>query len=443
MSANHQTTSIAELTAILLVRLGFLWLLVFIALLLPSDDVAFYTFMGMAFIVTIPYSLWLRNRVRIAQFAPLQFLVDLILVTGLVYYTGGIQSDLTLLYPLVIISAGIVGSPKQAAEITILAVATYTLMVTLLNNHMIVEYLPAEASLSIQHPYKAVLLRSTMFALFGGAGIYVAKRCNFSNEQKKDLKKTTSTLLRNIPAPALLLDREGTILFANQPVELLLKTDEAELCGTLFAEWCLTGKAPIADKYGNTAYVACKKSDPVPVAFRSLDFQLQKTALFDVEGSTNEEIDVTLITLSDISKALEQDRQLHKVERITAATRIAGEMAHEIRTPLTAISASIQLLRNYEEKATSADWLPRSPRRVDRRELFDHIEDASQRMNDVVKNFVDFAEFSPADLLSIIKLDSPEENQGYIAQLNTLGRDTKNGQNTDSGRRPDNPEFIE
>ena len=59
MLVHSKTTSAAELTAILLARLGFLWLLVFISLLLPNDDAAFYAFMGVAFIITIPYSLWL------------------------------------------------------------------------------------------------------------------------------------------------------------------------------------------------------------------------------------------------------------------------------------------------------------------------------------------------------------------------------------------------
>ena len=133
------------------------------------------------------------------------------------------------------------------------------------------------------------------------------------------------------------------------------------------------------------------------------------------------------------AQALETRRQLKKVERITAATRIAGEMAHEIRTPLTAISASVQLLRHYEDRTTSADWLPNSPRRNDRKELFNHIEHASKQMDTVVKNFVDFAEFSPADLLSIIKLDSNTENKSYIGHLNTVGRGYHDGQNSDCG----------
>ena len=60
-----RTASWPELATILAIRLlvltGFL---VLIALILPSDDIAFYTFMAFAFIITIPYSLWLRNKIK-------------------------------------------------------------------------------------------------------------------------------------------------------------------------------------------------------------------------------------------------------------------------------------------------------------------------------------------------------------------------------------------
>ncbi|MEE9367676.1 MAG: histidine kinase dimerization/phospho-acceptor domain-containing protein [Pontiella sp.] len=443
MITQQKTTPLPELVAILLARLGFLWLLVFISLLLPNDDAAFYAFMGVAFIITIPYSLWLRNKLRASQFAPLQFIVDLILVTGLVYFTGGIQSDLTLLYPLVILSSGIVGTPKQAAEITLLAIIIYTLMATLLSNRMLIEYLPEETTLHTHVSGLAMFLRAILFVFFGAASVYVAKRCSYIQKHQSDLTETADSLLHNIPVPALLLDRDGHILFANQPACSALNADLEHLSGTTFLELCAENNEPIPEKYEKSAYLGYRNEVPFPTSYSSQDFRILKSALNIPNPRTNEEIDVTLLTFTDISLALKTDRQLKQMERITSATEIAGEMAKEIRTPLTSISASIQLLRLYEDKATSADWLPNSPRRKDRKELFDHIENASQRMDDVVKNFVDFAEFSPADLLSIIKLDSTEENQGYIDHLNTLGRGLKHGQNTDSGRRSDDSQLTQ
>jgi len=437
---NH-TTSWPELTAILLARLSVLWLLVLVSLMTPHDDAVFYAFMGIAFIITIPYSLWLRSKLRSTQLAPLQFLVDLALVTGLIYFTGGINSDLTLLYPLVILSAGIVASPKQAAEITALGILVYVLMVSMLSQDMLVEYLPEGKEATVQSIYPAIILRALVFALFGAASIYVSKRCNYFNQHNRDARNTAQALMGNLGA-GLLLDRQGHILFASPGACELLQASEEKLSNRKFPELCVPEPHPISERYGQSAYLAQKDAPPLPVVYHSADIELPATAIPGLEKG-EETIDATLLVLSNLSRTLELERQLGQVKRITAATRIAGEMAHEIRSPLTTISASIQLLKHYEKNTTAKDWLPNSPRNKDRMELFEHIMGASEQMDAVIQNFIDFAEFSPADLLSIIKLDSIDENEGYIGHLNTIAKGFEHGQNSDSGRRSDNSKLVE
>ena len=433
MTDPAKTSSWPELTAILLARLGVLWLLVFISFLLPGDGTAFYAFMGIAFIITIPYSLWLRSRVRTMQFAPLQFIVDLVLVTGLVYFTGGLHSHFTLLYPLVILSAGMVGTPKQAVEITILAIAVYSLMAVMLSNSMIVQYVPAQTVFDMGSSWVSVLARNLVFASFGAASVYIAKRCNFIHAHERALTETTFKLLGSIPVPALLLNSEGRILFANAPACTALNTTDPVLCTKRFSELCHKDGEAIPESFGRSTRLKREAKPPLPVSFTARDMQIAENALLGPEARSNTDITITLLLFTDITDALKTARQLQKIERITRATRIAGEMAHEIQAPLATLSASIELLRHYEDKATAADWLPSSPRRNDRRELFDHIEDASARMCGVIRNFIDFAEFSPQDLISIIKLDSIAENLGYMDHLDTTGRGLRDGQNSHSG----------
>jgi two-component system sensor histidine kinase PilS (NtrC family) len=442
LKEKHQTTSIPELLAILLVRLSFLWVLVLVSLLMENDDAVFYAFMGIAFIITIPYSLWLRSKMRTAQFAPLQFIVDLVLVTGLIYFTGGMNSDLTLLYPLVILSAGIVGTPKQAAQITFFGIIIYIWMVTMLSQNILVEYRPAGQTLESHPLFPALFLRIFTFICFGLASIHISKRCNYMNQHEDDAKKVTETLINTIQAGILILDSQGHILLANPTACQILDHSQDDLLNQTFTELCTPEKHPLPESYGTTAFIKRYNLAPLPISFRTAPIKLAK-ATRPESFPQSLESEFTLLTFLDISRNVDLERQLEQVERITAATQIAGEMAHEIRTPLTAISASIQLLKHYEEKATAADWLPNSPRRKDRTELFEHITDASDQMDSVIKNFVDFAEFSPADLLSIIKLDSIDENKGYIGHLNTIGRGFENGQDTDSGRRSNDTEFIE
>ena len=403
MDNSNPTVSWPELTAILLARLSVLWLLVLLSLAIPANDAAFHAFMGVAFIITIPYSLWLRNKLRSTRLAPLQFLADLVLVTGLIYFTGGINSDLTLLYPLVILSAGIVAPPWQAAKITALGILIYVLMVAVLSQHMLVEYIPEGKEAGVQAMYPVIFLRVFTFALFGAASIYISKRCRYFNQHDRDVRNTAQALLENLGAGIFLLDRQGQILVANPAACKLLRTSAERLSSRTFPELCVSGSCPIPEHYGQSTYLQRTEVSPLPVSYRSADVELPATAIPGIEGN-EETVEATLLVVSDLSHPLELERQLAQVERITTATRIAGEMAHEIRTPLTTISASVQLLRHYEEKTTPADWLPNSPRKKDRIELFDHIMGASEEMDTIIQNFIDFAEFSPADLLPSLSL---------------------------------------
>ncbi len=401
-----------ELTAILLARLGFLWLLVFVSLLIPKDDVAFYAFLGFAFIITIPYSLWLRSKLRTSEFAPLQFVVDLLLVTGVVYFTGGTHSNLTLLYPLVILSAGIVGTPRQATEITALAIVTYALMATMLSNRMLVEYIPADSAFRLGSASSALMIRCLTFALFGGVSIYISKACNYIATQETELSTTTAALLQNIPSPALLLEASGRILSANQEICSLLGETEENLCSLDYTILCAEGMEPLPLSYGKSVYLCCKGGATLPVAYNSKDFEILENALHASKGRKHTTCSVTLLTFNDLSQTIETEKQLEKAKQLHSAARIAGEMAQEIRSPLTTLSASVQILQSYEQDSTAVDWLPNSPRRKDRTEIFGHIEDASRSMDAMVKNFIDFAEYFPADLISIIKLDSIIKNEG-------------------------------
>jgi signal transduction histidine kinase len=351
-------------------------------------------------------------------------------------------SDLTLLYPLVILSAGIVATPRQAAGITLLGILIYLVMIAMLSQNMLVEYLPEGKEAGLNTIYPAIAMRVFTFALFGASSIYISKRCGYFRQPDQDVRKTAQTLLENLGVATLVLNRQGEILSANPLACELLRATEQELASRKFPDLCVSVNQSIPDHYGSSAHLVRTDGPPLPVSLYSADITLPAAAL-NQPKEKQESCSITLLCFSDISHPLDLEHQLRKVERITAATRIAGEIAHEIRTPLTSISASIQLLKHYEEKATAADWLPNSSRKKDRIELFDHITGASEQMDAVIQTFVDFAEFSPDDLLSIIKLDSNPENKGYIGHLNMKAKGLENGQDSDRGRRPDNPQFIE
>jgi two-component system sensor histidine kinase PilS (NtrC family) len=430
MSRLNHISPWPELTAILLGRLSVLWLLVLASLTIPHDEAAFIAIMGITFSASIPYALWLRSKMDSMPLAPQQFLVDMLIIIALITFTGGIDSELTLLYPLMILTAGIVALPRQTVHFTLLSILSYLLMTVAVPKNPV----PLQVSATNGWPgmFPILLMRIFTFSLFGAISIFISNRFRYSNGLVPEAAVTLRTLLSNLDTGILMLDREGWILSANPAACALTHTSAEHLSVRKFADICVSGLKPVPEHYGTSAHITRMDGPPVPVALRKADVSLPAAALpdgADQEGSS----EITLVVLHDLSRNMALEHQRDQIEQVTAATRVAGEMAHEIRTPLTTISASIQLLQHYEKSASARDWLPNSSRKQDRLELFSHIMGASEKMDTVIRNFVDFADFSSDDLLSIIKLDSNRENLGYIGHLNTSAKGLAHGQNSDSG----------
>jgi two-component system sensor histidine kinase PilS (NtrC family) len=432
MGRLNPTAARAELTAILLTRLSVLWILVILNLAIPPDGAALYAVLGIAFTVTIPYALWLRSRVHANRLAPQQFMVDLVMISGLIYLTGELHSGLVLLYPLVILSAGIVSTPPQAARITVLGVLVYLLMAILLLPGMPTAPAASAGTAPAGPMYSTICAHTLLFVAFGAASVYISSRYRYLRRDSRNPGRLLQATLDHLDAAVLMLDREGFILSANPAAGRLLQCSPDQLLQRTFAGLCVTELRSPPEAYGPAAWLERTHAPPVPAAVNRTEATLPDAAVpgLDDRGETAK---VTLVVLHDLSPLLELTRWLDQMERTTAATRMASEMAHDIRTPLTTISASVQLLHHYESHPAGSGRHPQDSLSGDRTELFEHILSASEEMNTVIRNFVDFADFSPDDLLSIIKLDSNGENKGYIGHLNTRAKGFKHGQNFNRG----------
>ncbi len=168
-----------NLVRILAIRLAVLSVVLLSAsFLLPNYGGAFHAFVGLAFLMTVPYSLWIRDHVRLHEFAYLQFLGDLVVVTGLVYFTGGTGSALILLYPLVIVGAGIVTPGLRAMQIAVLAVLSYAVMAVLSIERVLVPYSgDIGGGVPVAQQVTVVAFHCLAFLLFGAVSMFLSRRC--------------------------------------------------------------------------------------------------------------------------------------------------------------------------------------------------------------------------------------------------------------------------
>jgi signal transduction histidine kinase len=382
--------------------------LIVLSFVLKQDSIAFYAFIAFSYIITIPYSLWMRNQDRMRQMAPLQFLVDLVFVSGLVYFSGGMQNDfLILLYPLIILSAGIILPLKQTIQITVLAVISYTLIVLLMSQNILVQVSSAAAP-NRMTTFGEITLRIAIFIFFGIASAYVSRRCDYISKKEKQFRDITKIIFENVKTGLLLLDADDRILMANIRACILLSRNEAELTGKALASIHLKPseiKNGETDLRGASDYFRRADGSVFPVSIEDARITLPAEAVPHTNESSDGLVDTRILNFNDLSHFLRLQSQTRQLERIKAAANMAKEMAHQIRTPLTGISGAVQLLQlNLKNTAKNG-----SAGSKEHEDLCHQIVTESVRMDKVIQNFLDYAEFSPQDIRDLIQMDIDQD----------------------------------
>jgi len=390
--------------------------LLLMALLLPGDSAAFYTVIALAYIVSIPYALWLKNSEKVRDFLPLQFLVDLVVVTGVVYFTGGIASELTMLYPLVILSAGVVTTPLRAIQVTVLCMLAYVTLIVLVAQGVLYPFGGAAPYADWRAVARVVALRLLVFACFGGASLYVSRRCNYADRRIERFREMTEIIFRNVGAGLVLTDEQGLILMVNDHACRHLGCREEQMLGSplsnyLIGNW-VTHQTQQEDRDVTQCFFRRADGSTFPVSFEIGAVTLPAEAY---PGRREGMLEAAIIAFTDVSPIIEMQQQLKSAERIKAAANIAAEIAHEIRNPLAAISGAVQVIQRLERRALLGDERVAELLTVERRKAFDQIIRDAARLDKIIERFINFTEFTPEALARLERyLDTSAREQDKI-----------------------------
>ena len=155
-----------------------------------------------------------------------QFYSDLILVTTLLYVTGGVYSAFIPLYLLIIVYAGLIGHREGGILALVLSSISYTGVV----NVGYLMLLPVDFS---QDAYRALLLRifATILGLVGVAALAISlsEKLHQIRQQLGITKDSLRALVNSIHSGLLTLDLKGDLIFLNQAAREILGRSEKEL----------------------------------------------------------------------------------------------------------------------------------------------------------------------------------------------------------------------
>ena len=332
-------------------------------------------------------SFWQEHRLQ----AALQVLTDLILVSLVIHETGGWDSSLNFLYPLVIIVAAVL-LPRVWAQLV--AALSFILYGTVLE----LNYYEVVPTYCVTHPsFKALqaIIFVNLFAFLAVAylaGLLTAKLRQVRVQLKdtsgalESLQVLHENIIHSISSGLITTGLDGRITLVNAAAQRLLERTPADLLGSRVDELFLDRLPSVESKnaYGEVRFDA-------PTKFR-------KTVRVRVAALTvPERGDLGCVyVLDDLTELRRLEREVRMQDRLAAVGRLAAAIAHEIRNPLTSIAGSVSMLSGVPEM------------NEEHRRLLDIVTRESQRLNSIITDFLNYSRtkqyhFEKVDLIQLVE----------------------------------------
>jgi two-component system sensor histidine kinase PilS (NtrC family) len=351
------------------------------------DPALVYRAAGLVYLASLLYLALLRLAPRRHPLnAHVQFLGDLLLITALVYHTGGITSPFSLFYLVIIAVASTL--LRRQAGFTVATTAYLLYAATLLAIYF--GKLPApEAQQQADDPiYRLTYNLVVHFVGFYAVAVLTSLLAGRASRAEQELEEKSETLadlqvvhrdvIQSIHSGLATTDLDGRITSLNRAGEEILGRQEAELVGRPAQEllgpqrWAeLTRRhsgAPALlepsrsqaemQRHGGTVYVGFSLSPLTDAA--------------GIQRGWN-------VIFQDLTHWRELEEQVRLKDRMAAVGELAAGIAHEIGNPLAAISGSVQML------SRSAAGDPQQEK------LLGILLKESQRLDRTIKGFLRFA----------------------------------------------------
>jgi two-component system, NtrC family, sensor histidine kinase PilS len=331
-------------------------------------------------------SFWEEQRVQ----SVLQVVTDLVLVSLVVHFTGGWDSSLNFLYPLVIIVACIL-LPKVWAYLTsALAFILYGCVLEL-------NYYAVVPSFATTHPELKALEAIIFVNLFAYlavaylAGLLAAKLRQVDVQLKdasgalESLQALHENIIQSSSGGLITTDVDGRITLLNMAVKRMLSCGD-ELTGQSVNRLFLDPLPTVGSEraHGEVRFQPA-------TGFRKTFRVIVSTLSVPGRGASG-----CVYTFDDLTEIRRLEREVRIQDRLAAVGRLAAAIAHEIRNPLTSIAGSVSMLSGATEMTE------------EQRQLLQIVTRESERLNNIITDFLAYSRgkqyrFDKVDLVLLLE----------------------------------------
>ena len=318
-----------------------------------------YLLIALSYLLTILYVIAFKYTNHISLLAYVQLVVDTLLVTAIIYATGGIESLFSFVYPLVIIAAGIMLYQKGALIIA----SSSTLFYGLLLLFYYLGFIHPLGEVADISRYRNGLQLIYIFSVNMAGFFLVALLSSYLSSQAKkahlalkakqsdfdNLEVLQKSIINGVPSGVIAVDDTNRIVLFNPASENMLgvkaETVSDEHITFLFPS--LFENLPISR---NSDSLSIKKSFADFVYTRpdtqKRYLRVSSAPLILPGGRRTGQIFV----IQDMTEIRLSEQELKKVEGLAMTGELAARVAHEIRNPLASISGSVQMLKEGMKK---------------------------------------------------------------------------------------------
>lgn len=423
LSANAKQMSVQTL---ILGRLVVIFLLLVITwiwysgrLALSIDDFPQSIFLGFIVSVglTIVYFLLLRLSKQLRWQIRIQFALDALLITWLVWRTGDLSSPFIVLYIVLISVSSVFLNPFATLIMAFVCISLFAVLAILTGVGVIESTGAALTSAKIA---QSISFHIVAFLVVGLLAARLSARRS-SGDQLEEATKNLANLralheriIESIRSGLITTDLEGNIYTFNAAATEITgyraEGMQGQKIGSLFGDITHEVEQSLGAVDDGEQLPRFEANLITPDGF-AVRIGYSISQLFSEDNVATG----LIITFQDLTEIRSMEESVRRKERLAAVGRVGAGLAHEIRNPLGAMRGAIQVLEsNTPKESIQAD-------------LMGIILRESDRLNSIITNFLSYArptvgKFSEIDVCEAIRdtmkllRHSPDVGEGHAIE---------------------------
>lgn len=281
-----------------------------------------------------------------------QVILDLLVITGLVYLTGGAgtRAGFILLYPISVLSGSVLLYRNRGLILAAVASLMYASVLAAVRTGRIpVQGLADVPFMPIQHLFYSVFVAGVACVTVALIGSYLSaslhsagERLEEAVEQAADLRELNEIIVNSIQSGLASADMTGRILHLNGFGEGILGLRNAEARGRTLKE---VFGSDLLEPSTLRVRAANRRLARLEVVYRHPSAELVDLGVSVSKLETEDPAGAGfLLVFQNLTDVKRLEEEVRVKEKLAAVGEMAAQLAHEIRNPLGSISGSAQVL---------------------------------------------------------------------------------------------------